>query len=76
MGLNELEKSYSEEMECNEACELAICTLISAYDTKDIRLGTADIQVIVIKESLSGGAQIDFMAHDDIDRIVIAELEK
>lgn len=76
MGQSELVRSYSEEMECNEACELAIRALISACNTEYTRLETADIQMVVMKESLSEGAQIDFMTHDDIDRIVVAEREK
>jgi 20S proteasome alpha/beta subunit len=67
-GQWELKKFYSQEMECNEACELAIRTLmILACDTGHAKPKTADIQMVVMKESLSGGAQIDFMTEDDID---------
>ena len=71
-GRRELGKSYSQEMECNEACELAIRTLILACDTEHKKLETADIQMVVMKESLSEGAQINFMTEDDIDRFVVA----
>jgi 20S proteasome subunit alpha 3 len=74
-GRMELEKFYSQEMECNEACELAIRTLIFACDTEHTKLKTADIQMVVMKESLSEGAQIDFMTEDDIDRFVVAVRE-
>jgi 20S proteasome subunit alpha 3 len=75
VGRAELKKFYSKEMEFNEACELAIRTLISAYDTEYTKLVTADIQMVVMKESLSESAQIDFMTEDDIDRIVVTVRE-
>jgi 20S proteasome subunit alpha 3 len=74
-GKSVLEEFYSEEMEFNEACEVAIRALIFACETEYTTLETADLQMVVMKKSLSEGAQIDFMKDDDIDRIVVAVRE-
>ena len=66
-GQNELEKLFSEEMECGKACEFAIHVLKSMTDKK---LKAADIEMVVMKSSMSGGAQIEFLAEDDVDRLL------
>jgi 20S proteasome subunit alpha 3 len=63
-----LQKYYSAELTNNEACEVAIKVLRESSDTW--RLKPADLQIVIMKKSLTGAIQIDFMTHDEINEFL------
>jgi 20S proteasome subunit alpha 3 len=67
-GGNILEKYYSAELTNNEACEVAIKVLRDTSNTWILE--PTDLQVVIIKKSLTGAIQIDFLTHNEIKNIL------
>ncbi len=70
-GQRKLQKLYAKGMEYNEVCDVAMRAVLSTIDG---RLNVKEIEIVVMKES-SEGAQIDFLAEDDIDRLFQATMQ-
>lgn len=66
-GETALQNYYSAELTNNEACEVAIQVLI---ETNSWELEPADFQVVVIKKSLTGIIEIDFITSNEINNII------